>query len=266
MAKGKYSRKKRGTLQRAQEANPKVVFVEERKIAQEETDATAKHRKQTAEKEDKMWWKTLWEWIRSSSSFTDWCLTAFTLVLATASIYQFNVMGGQLDVMRKDQRPWLKLTFDNFVTQVGSPIGGNLHMVNSGKTPAKKLEGKFAIEKVKNGEQPRLDFGNTWVTFTGGALFPNDAQAQAINMQQTVYGPSGPFYEAASLSQTDWDDYVQGRIFFVAYGSISYFDFFRVQHWTKYCVFLSAPESPAIVVPRQFTAHNCTDYNDVDDN
>jgi len=51
-------------------------------------------------------WKRFRDWAKQNSSFTDWCIALFTLVLAVAAVYQFIIMGGQLDEMRKDQRPW----------------------------------------------------------------------------------------------------------------------------------------------------------------
>lgn len=191
------------------------------------------------------------------SSLTDWLIMIFTGVLAGASIYQFIIMGGQLNIMQKDQRPWVKLSFDNFIAQVQSPIGGNLHMINSGKTPGKSLDGKFAIEKVRNGKEPRLDYGEAWVSFTTGTLFPNEPEVRGLAMQHT----SGEHIEAVILSQADWDDYIAGKIFFVAYATVFYSDFSRTKHWTKYCIFL-APQTPV----RTYTAKNCTDYNGVDDN
>jgi hypothetical protein len=264
MSKGKYNRKREHARQKAEQEVSKIRFPDAEVVSPEKQPKTAQ--KSNPQRSDK---KEIPMGFRESvkrSSFTDWCIASFTLVLSVVAIYQYVVMGGQLDVMRKDQRPWIKLAFNTLTLKVGSPIGGNLHTTNNGKTPAKKFEGKFAIEKVKNGEQPRLDYGTSWVKFTGGAVFPNDPQVQAVNMTQTVNHPSGPAYEAVTLNQVDWDDYTRGNIFFVAYGSISYSDFFRVQHWTKYCTFVGAPESPATVSPKQFTAQNCTDYNDVDDN
>lgn len=41
------------------------------------------------------------------SSLTDWLLAIFTGALVAAAIYQFIIMGGQLDVMRKDLRAWI---------------------------------------------------------------------------------------------------------------------------------------------------------------
>jgi hypothetical protein len=81
-----------------------------------------------------------WDWVKSSSSFTDWCIVVFTLALVVVGIRQFIIMGGQLrsmdgqlDVMRKDQRPLVKLTCEDFTTVVNSPISCNLHITNPGK-------------------------------------------------------------------------------------------------------------------------------------
>jgi hypothetical protein len=53
-------------------------------------------------------WKRFKEWVERESSFTDWCITAFTLALAITGIYQYNVINRQLDAMRKDQRAWVE--------------------------------------------------------------------------------------------------------------------------------------------------------------
>ncbi len=96
--------------------------------------------------------------LAEKSSLTDWLLAAFTLVLAAAGIYQFIILDSQLGVMRKDQRPWLKLdlALNNLV--VGQPITATMRIVNNGKTQARVLWGDMAIERVKNGEGPRLDY------------------------------------------------------------------------------------------------------------
>jgi hypothetical protein len=256
MSKGKYKRKREDTKQHAQQETKQVPVSDSVVVPAEEkekTPATTKP-KRNGKKESLMGLREMIE----RPSLTDSCIMFFTGVLAAAAIYQFIIMGGQLDVMRKDQRPWIKLTFDRLnVKGVGSPIGGFLRANNDGKTPAKQYAGKCAMEKVRIGDQPKLDYGNA-VNFTGGTIFPNDPQARACNIQQTIYHPTGPADEAVILTKTDSEDYANGRIVFVAYGSVSYSDFFHVQHWTKYCAFFAMPE--------EVTVQNCTDYNDVDNN
>jgi hypothetical protein len=254
-------RKQTETEQHAQELAEEAIRLkhEEKK---RETKALAK-RTDEHSGDTKSRWQRFAGWIKEKSSFTDWLVTIFTAALAGATIYTIIIIGGQLDVMRKDQRPWIKLTFDSFGVQVNSPIGGNLRIVNYGKTVAKNITGQFEVAEVRNGEQARMEYGSASVIFTTGALFPNDPQVRGIPLQKVAqHSPSGDTYEPIMLSQTEYNDFTNGKIFFVAYGTISYSDFFRIQHWTKYCTFLTAANGP----PGVFTAKNCTDYNDVDDN
>src|SRR4051812_8111045 len=51
--------------------------------------------------------RELWK----ACSLTDRIIAVFTGVLACAAIYQFVIMGNQLDTMRKEQRPWIKVSF-----------------------------------------------------------------------------------------------------------------------------------------------------------
>jgi hypothetical protein len=205
-------------------------------------------------------WRGARDWV-GRSSVTDWCIAVFTLALVLTSLYQFIVMSSQLDAMRKDQRPWIKVTFDNFTTSLQAPLGGNLHMVNNGKTPAKNIDGKIIFERVENGEQPRLDGGTAWVKFTTGVQFPNDPQTQPVSMQHTVNRPGGIFYESVMPTQSELDDYNAGKIFYVAYAEVKYKDYFGREHWTKFCTFMATPN-----LPQGVTAKRCTDYNDIDDN
>jgi len=71
---------------------------------------------------------------KDNKPFTDWCMAAFTLVLATAPIYQFTIMRGQLDTMRGQleemrkqtvltERPWLKIK-QRIVSPLTFNVGG----------------------------------------------------------------------------------------------------------------------------------------------
>jgi hypothetical protein len=261
MSKGKYKRKRERSRQKAEQQEPNIGFLNSKVIPSEKHKKTPNpsNHNRCEEKEELVSFR---ESIKRSS-FTDWCIAAFTLALTVVAVYQGVVMGGQLDVMRKDQRPWIKTTFEPFGVQPGSTISGNLHTINNGKTPAKQFEGKFTIEKVKNGENPRLDYGESWDAFTGGALFPNDPQTRAMSMQDTaqdrVSGTKSS--KPVILSKDDYNDFMDGKIFFVAYASVSYYDFFGIRHWTKYCNFIYPTG-----VAKDYTARNCTDYNDIDDN
>jgi hypothetical protein len=83
-----------------------------------------------------------------------------------------------------------------------------------------------------------------------------------MNMQHSVQTSGGAIsYESTVLSQDELNDFIAGRIFFVAYVDVSYSDFFGTRHWTRFCNFLH----PTGIV-QTYTARNCTDYNDIDDN
>lgn len=181
------------------------------------------------------------------SSVTDWCITAFTLVLSVVAVYQYFVMGNQLDTMKKDQRPWLRVTLDlrPTVDPKAPKIFGIVRLLNSGKTPAKVPVTALFTEKVSNGDQPKLPQSGYGFSNTTGIIYPNDP----------VPIPGVTFY---SLSSTEYDDFVNGRIFFVIYGVTTYQDFFGTAHWSKFC----QAETGSL---GGFTAKKCTDYNDADD-
>jgi hypothetical protein len=258
MSKGKYERKRDRAKQRKQQEASATAIPNGVIHPEGETKTPAEGQKKTdAKKEKSVRVRELIE----RSSLTDWLLAIFTAVLAAAAIYQFVITDAQLTEMRKDERPWVKLTFDGFVAQANAPIGGTFHIVNIGKTVAKNLLGSFTIEKVQNGEQPTLDFGRAWNGMSSGALFPNDPAVQFLTKQQAVHHPSGDTYEPDILNQADFDDFNNGKIFFVAYAYLPYSDFSHIQHWTKYCTFLLPAQKTGTA-----TARSCTDYNNVDDN
>ncbi len=108
MGKGKYERKRQHAAERAQQEaaqarllHGEIVATKKQSEPTKETDSH-RHKKE----EHSMGFRKYIE----RSSFTDWCIAAFTLVLAIASIYQFVIMDGQLGMMQTDQRAWLELS------------------------------------------------------------------------------------------------------------------------------------------------------------
>jgi len=197
-------------------------------------------------------------------SLTDRLITAFTAVLAVAAIYQIVITGSQLDTMRKDQRPWIKISYTPApLTALGS-VGGTIHLVNNGKTPARGVvRGDFFVEAVKNGEQPKLDSPDYPHTkFTTGIVVPNDSP-QDIPIERRRFASNGSDIELDPLTATEFDDFKQVKIFFVAYGTVYYADFFGINHWTKFCMFSGPPNPPPNT---GVTAQQCSNYSDVDSN
>lgn len=189
-----------------------------------------------------------------NSSLTDWLLTMFTGVLAAASIYQFTIMNGQLDEMRKEQRPWIKVIFDSDPLKALGAVGGVAHLVNKGKTPAKGIAADMLIERIKNGEQPKLDYSVSHVQFSQGSLFPDESADVHVRRLRNI---SSDTADSDLLTESEFDDFRHNRIFFIVYGTIRYTDFFGIDHWTKFCEFAGNGTA---------TAKRCSDYNDVDSN
>ena len=133
---GKHKDKKHGALKDAHDAaNNATLMSGDAMTPKDQRETAVKTRNKVTDNERPTRWMRFKEWTKKDKTFTDWCVAAFTAVLAVAAIYQFIVMGGQLDTMRKDQRPWMDLTFttNSNALQVGYPITAAAHMVNGGR-------------------------------------------------------------------------------------------------------------------------------------
>jgi hypothetical protein len=262
MSKGKHKRKRaRAQKQAQQKAGKIMMLVDSEEINhKQEKSSTDSAQEPKRIKNPSGRWTRLREWAKEGKTFTDWCIAAFTLVLAVAAIYQFIIMDAQLDTMRKDQRPWLKVSLAPFGMQALAPIGGTVQLMNSGKTPARGIvHGDFVVEKVKNGEKPKLDYPAPHVTFTVGMIAPNDPM-EPIPVDRRRFAADGS-NESDPITQPELDDLKHSKIFFVVYGTVYYSDFFGSSHWTKFCTYVVAPDTSGSV-----TAQKCTDYADVDKN
>ncbi len=186
--------------------------------------------------EKRVWGMTIFERIMASLTVCAVLIAFFTAVF----------IKNQLDDMRKDQRPWVRAHMDFAPVQVQNPIiSGTMHILNSGKTPAKSVNGSFFVEKVINGNEPTFADTKPFAKMTSGAKFPNIP----ADSQLTVH----------LLTPPELGDLNEGKTFFVIYGTVTYTDFFRTEHWTKFCV-------TWIMAPGNYTSKKCAEYNDVDDN
>ena len=220
-------------------------------------------------------WKRFREWVKRESSFTDWCIAGFTLVLAAASIFQFIVIGGQLDVMRKDERAWLKYELS------GDPVEGNpdrkkitvtagqsptvqVKFINVGKGAARKLRGKIYVECVDAEKEPHLEriesdqlFPGT--IFVAGILFPTNA-AETPADRERWKNINANLAEPDPLTESELAALLSGKAYMAVYGMILYEDVFGTPHWTKFCSWTP------FATGGQFQASRCTQYNEADSN
>ena len=131
MSKGKYKRQKEHAQQRAKQEGALVPALRGVVYPKPETETRTERKQDTNDKEERS--MRFSERIKSSS-LTDWLLTLFTAVLAAAAIYQFIIMGGQLDTMRKDQRAWVSIIQKGpIVLNVGVTPSEVVTISNTGK-------------------------------------------------------------------------------------------------------------------------------------
>jgi hypothetical protein len=262
MSKGKYKRKHRRAQQKAQEIGPSIVFMKQEERAQEHASVETNHRAGTAKEDSPMLFIRVWGWIRRNSSFTDWCIAAFTLVLAFVAIYQYNVMNGQLGVMRNDERAWLQVKVrgnsekDRAAGEIpfnivsGQQISIPLDLSNIGKTPAKEIVINVFAEVPASFQGVRLECVDgplrcPYNQTSMGIMFPSDhTDVHAVRM--------GPGDQSATDIEAKY--WTEGKVYAAAYGIVTYEDVFNVHHWTKFCFFRGA-EGGA------YNAQECTSYN-----
>jgi hypothetical protein len=181
----------------------------------------------------------------------------------TVLIFYTTFAALQWDAMRQtvrvDQRPWIKITEHFEPLQAFNNVTVHLEFLNYGKTPAQHIDAKFAIERVRNGESPKLNFPKLHFGLTTGIIFPNSPEPQSFSMLHPDSTPSNMMFY--SLSQQDFMDYQEQKIFFVVYAEVRYWDFFRVEHVTHFCNYIATDKPGGFV-----SAMACTDYNGVDNN
>jgi hypothetical protein len=197
------------------------------------------------------WPKRCGEWARRNHGPV---IAAFTIVLAIVAFIQALIYWKQLDIIRKDQRPWVKVDSPAVVPSpsIDSPeLIPPVTIVNAGKTPARPIFSEFFVERLNAENQPTFT-GRKVGGFTTGVMYPN----VPVTLQPGVI--------SYRITQSDLPPYEDGKIYFAFYGNVTYSDEFGTPHWSHYCVFMS--HTPPVGTIRNFNASNCTSYNDTDTN
>ena len=176
-------------------------------------------------------------------------MAVFTIIYSVITLGLLRIANRQLDNARKEQRPWIVVHTGRGQPKSGwpeksSPVEFLLHVINTGKTPAKNLHAAFFIESVKNGNHPLFNKSSSLAQTGTGVLYPNIPTDDPV------------FY---TFLQSDWDDLREGGSFVIIYGRASYTDVFQRQHWTDFCEFTA-------MVSGGYTSQSCTEYSNTDNN
>jgi uncharacterized repeat protein (TIGR01451 family) len=236
MAKGKYKRKAQRAQEIAKQTPERMAIVENQEAVENQAKPATKARNNPRDNKHPPRWERFKVYL-GGALFTNQAIAAFTSVLAAAAIYQFIIMGGQLNVMRIDQRAWLKFEaysntgeaerFDTTIT-TGQAVTYPLRIENIGKTPATNIVVKIFVDVVDSSQEPPLDrvdgakIGSLYPfgLIQSGIIFPNTDFKQLVVRPQKGGGP---------LVATDSEvSAVRNSQAYVAvYGIITYEDVFH---------------------------------------
>src|SRR5437016_4002381 len=100
-------------------------------------------------------------WI-GETKFADCLIILFTAALTATSIYQFIILRGQLDVMRKDQRAWITAVTgipETPLSGTGKLLRIPVELRNTGKTSARDVKVELVARIVKNGDDTKCEYG-----------------------------------------------------------------------------------------------------------
>jgi hypothetical protein len=154
-----------------------------------------------------------------------------------------------------DQRAWVSVVGPPNFPLEGAAIPASIQIANTGKTPAKHVEGHVIATVLKKGEEPSFDFstGHPHTKIRTGVIFPNAPFNVTIPVAR--YGPHSE--ETIVPTPELRQEIANGESFIVFIGKISYVDIFGTSHWTSFCTEAGSATGDV---------KKCVSYNDVDDN
>jgi hypothetical protein len=214
------------------------------------------------------WLRRYWDAPRTKSKWTDVATVILTAAIAGFAGWSVYVFDGQLQEMHKatvivdrnfriDERAWIGFTLasDHFTFTLGKPFLVPAEILNTGKTPAKNVEGNIAVQIAEKGKP--IDFsyapGHANYRIQGGTLFPSGKIIESFEGIQHGRENAEPIVITKALGQ----EIISGQLYVIIHGKITYQDEFGTEHWTTFCRNVTDPSA---------ISEDCTRYNDTDDN
>jgi hypothetical protein len=158
----------------------------------------------------------------------------------------------------------------NRYVKEGQPAKCGVIIINSGKTPARKLRGVVSLLTLKAGEElnPKFEIDNTTIPHSNVVMQPGTQLMLLSSLNSLYVKLPGILVETSDdsmvsmgdvsvkpFSKADIDDLANGKKVLYMFGLITYDDIFNQSHWTKFCMYLSADLS---------TFTGCSKYNETD--
>lgn len=175
-------------------------------------------------------------------------------VVAFIYFMQWQAMNRAMEI---DQRAWIAITNADLpaINDSMTSLRAFVRIMDSGKTPAKRVQEQFILEQVRNGDEPTLDYSVSHMAAERKVIFPNSFDDIPVALMTNA-----PGLNLVPITPTDIREFEHGDTFFVLFGRVDYSDIFGTEHWVKFCTWKGNQ-----LTGRTFTAKKCTDYNDTDD-
>src|SRR5438876_4912175 len=196
------------------------------------------------------WWRSPEVWTAVGTMM----LAAFGI---PSCVFLYLQLQESHEAMIEDQRAWVSVAFPTSFPLSGALIPAGTQITNSGKTPARAVEGDAVATVMNKGDEPTLgDFsaGHPHNHLYAGVVFPG--APIPITLTVAHYGPRAA--EAIIPDDALRQDIASDKRFIIFYGRITYYDVFGIQHWTQFCT----GSGSAI----QDNLKKCISYNVVDNN
>jgi len=204
---------------------------------------------------------------KKSHKVTFWVEVAGLFVIFAYTTIAAFQLRATLQVMRAEQRAWINVQTSSTQLEIGKPIVYPLIFGNTGKTPARNVNGVFIMEVLNSADEPSFDYSSPLLksTLTDHALFPN-SPTTILGLTPLHQIPGTKTVEPIELTQDLLDKFNNGQIWFAAEGKISYEDIFGVKHWMNICHAMFHAGSANFVGLPPVGTQRCVEYNDVDKN
>jgi hypothetical protein len=211
-------------------SNQVISFAKEVKSNNQETKGSEKEYK-----------KRSLSWMKRSTVASS-IFFFFSLILSGLTLW---ILSNQLRVARHDQRAWLSMFVVATEVAADKPLKFVVRVTNGGRTPAKRIDSRFIIEKVPGDYPPSF-------VYTDADRLHDVAVFLTSKQQRSVSEPP-------PLTEADMEEINTGRAYIAIFGEATYFDVYGTLHWIRFCAWHA-------LAPGNYNAKACSGYNGVDDN
>lgn len=180
-------------------------------------------------------------------------LCIFTAMAFFAAAYYAYVARKQ---MHLDERAWIVIEYPSIPLSVGSRISVPLTMKNTGKTPARKLNGVLSVSVLDVDDTPKFDYVRGYYAWSTGYLPQNVTDTRPwIALDKKTHAD-------LVLSDDMYNALQSGHQLVTVHGRIDYYDIFDVPHRIIFCQQGGGPQNGM----KPGGSKECSAYNNIDNN